>query len=152
MKKIGMMAVAAFAALAAFAANMASQKWVEMKMAELEARMSVTHAISPMAVDAGTNGLVTLSFEAASVAALAVTNSANATITNGALFAWAGNGSYTNAYFKSAVFATQTNFVWNGVQSTVVGGVDTFSAPGGFGVAGRYITPTQAKAIRGEAQ
>jgi hypothetical protein len=149
MKKVMIAALAVSAALAAFAANMASQKWVEMRMADLEARLNVTRAISPMAVDAGTNGTYYAFFESASEYALSVTNSANSTITNGALFAWNGGGVYTNAAL-GAITATQTNFVWNGVQSAVVGGVDTFSAPDGFGVIGWRITPTEAKSVKGE--
>lgn len=173
MKKMATLALAALMAAVAHSANMASQKWVEMKLKELGAygvltnettkalieqmvaeavsnSLAITEAISPIMADAGTNGTFYAYFEPASVAALAVTNSANATITNGTLFAWAGNGVYTNAPLNSAVSATQTNFVWNAIQSSVVDGVDTFGGPNGFSVTGLYITPTQAAAIQGE--
>ena len=52
MKKVLAVGVCALAA-AAFAANMASQKWVEMKIDELRSEIGVTKAVSPMAVDAG---------------------------------------------------------------------------------------------------
>lgn len=143
-------ATVAFAVVAAWAANMASQNWVEMKLDEVEKRLLVSRAVLPMAVDAGTNGTVYAFYEAASVASLSVTNSANESVTNGTLFAWAGDGVYTNAAIGSAVFATQTNFVWNSVQSSVVDGIDTFALPASFSVIGMYITPSQASAIIGE--
>ena len=123
MKKIVTLALAVLAAAMAYSAEMASQKWVKMKLQEMldgsgvsEAvsnavgriidpyvadavsnSLAVTKAISPMAVDAGTNGTIFAFFEPASVQTLVATNSANMTITNGTLFAWAGNGVYTNA-------------------------------------------------------
>lgn len=168
---------AAFAAiaLAAFAADMASQKWVVMKIVEafdgsgaaeiaasnavsrvvgplvseaVSNSLAVTKAISPMVVDAGTNGTIYAFFEPATVWTLSVTNSLNSAITNGALFAWVGDGVFTNAQL-GAVTATTTNFVWNAVGSTVVDGVDTFVAPNGFGVTGTYLTPTDANKITG---
>jgi hypothetical protein len=149
MKKILVMAALAASSLAATAANMASQPWVLMKLDELRAEFGVTKAVSPMAVDAGTNGTVFAFFEPADVAALLATNSTSLVVTNGATFAWVGNGVYTNAQIASAVFATQTNFVFWGVNSTVVDGVDTFPGVGGFGVTGTYITSKEAKTLTG---
>lgn len=168
---------AAFAAiaLAAFAADMASQKWVIMKITEafdgsgaaevaasnavsrvvgpmvsnaVSNSLAVTKAISPMAVDAGTNGMIYAFFEPATVQTLTVTNSLNAAITNGALFAWVGDGVFTNAHL-GAVTATRTNFVWNAIGSRVVDGIDTFVAADGFGVTGMYLTPAQANEVTG---
>lgn len=136
-------------AAAAFAANMASQKWVEMKIGESENRMLVNRSVLPMAVDAGTNGTIYASFEPADVAALSVTNSTNAAIANGMVFAWVGDGSYTNAALGTAIFSTKTNFVWRGTLSSVVDGVDTFGGIGGFGVVGTLVTKTQAEEITG---
>lgn len=147
MRRLTAILLAACVALAASAANMASQKWVEMKLREINAL--VNRSVSPMAVDAGTNGTIYATFEPATVATLVATNSANATITNGAAFAWLGNGIYTNAQLGCAIFATQTNFVWNAVQSVVTNGLDTFVAADGFAVKGTYLTPTQAAPIRG---
>ena len=146
------MASCAFAlAAAAFAANMASQKWVEMKIDELRAEIGVTRAISPMAVDAGTNGTIYAFFDPATHPALSVTNSANASITNGALFAWVGSGVYTNSEL-GAINATQTNFVWNAVGSRVVDGIDTFIVSQGFGVTGTYLTKSQFDEVAGGAR
>lgn len=150
MKKVLAVGACALAA-AAFAANMASQKWVEMKIDELRSEIGVTKAVSPMAVDAGTNGTVYAFFEPATVATLVATNSESPVVTNGAMFAWVGDGVYTNSSF-GAVTATQTNFVYMGVGSSVVDGLDTFPGIGGFAVTGTYITPTDAKAITGGAQ
>lgn len=168
---------AAFAAiaLAAFAADMASQKWVLLKINEAFAgsgaaetaasnavsrivgpmvseavsnSLAVTKAISPMAVDAGTNGMIFAFFEPATVQTLVATNSLNAAITNGAMFAWVGDGVFTNANL-GAVTATRTNFVWNAIGSKVVNGIDTFVAADGFGVTGTYLTQTQADEVTG---
>lgn len=151
MKKVLVMAALAASALAATAANMASQPWVLMKLDELRAEFGVTKAVSPMAVDAGTNGTVFAFFEPADVAALVATNSASAVVTNGAMFAWVGDGVYTNSAL-GAVTATQTNFVYMGIGSSVLDGLDTFPGVGGFALTGTYITPTDAKAITGGAQ
>ena len=152
MKKALLMAALAALAFPADSANMASQPWVQMKIDALRDEFGVTKAVAPMAVDAGTNGTIYAFFEPATIATLVVTNSANAVVTNGALFAWTGNGVYTNAQFGSAVFATQTNFVWNGIGSSVVDGIDTFAVTNGFSVTGEYITPTEAKTITGGAE
>lgn len=161
-----MLTIAAFVALAAcpsFAADMASQKWVEMRLTNAATRawiyatvneavsnsLAITKAISPMAVDAGTNGMVYAFFEPATVMTLMATNSLNSTITNGAMFAWIGEGVYTNAAL-GAIFSTETNFVWRATPSQVVDGIDTFVRPDGFGVVGLYLTQTQAETVRGE--
>ena len=160
-----MLAIAALAALAAcpsFAADMASQKWVEVRPRiaapggwiyatvneAVSNSLAITKAISPMVADAGTNGMVYAFFEPATVPTLMATNSLNSTITNGALFAWNDGGVYTNAAL-GAIFSTETNFVWRATLSQVVDGIDTFVRPDGFGVTGLYITPTQAEAVRG---
>jgi hypothetical protein len=102
-----------------------------------------------MAVDAGTNGMIYATFEPASVYALCVTNSLNAAITNGTLFAYVADGVYTNADF-GAISSTTSNFVWNAVGSSVVDDVDTFTGDDGFSVLGWRVTPTQAGEIIGE--
>lgn len=175
MRKLLLTACVALAACAAYSANMASQKWVEMKISELLAgkgvdvavsnavsvlvppyvaeavsnSLAITKAISPMAVEAGTNGMVYAFFEPATVPTLMATNSLNSTITNGSLFAWNDGGVYTNAAL-GAITSTETNFVWRATPSQVVDGIDTFVRPDGFGVTGLYVTPKQAKSIRGE--
>ena len=152
MRKLAIIALAV-AAFAARAADMASQKWVELKLDELVEdlkMMDIVKATQPLAFRMGTNGTLYASFARRTEYALSVTNSANAVVTNGALFAWAGNGVYTNAQLASAVFATKTNFVWNGIGSTVADGRCFFAVADGFGVTGVRLTQEEARKVKGE--
>lgn len=133
----------AFAALAALCAARAalgvgaSQEWVRRYVSGLTASKDGTFS-----ADAGDLGTITARYEAFSVAALVATNAApGCAVTNGQVFAWAGDGSYRGG--GETVTPTQTNLVWRGVPSAVVDGIDTFA--GAFGVVGTMVTPTQAK-------
>ena len=85
-------------------------------------------------------------YETSTVYALVATNSAHVSITNGALFAYAASGLYTNRVLGTGIQATRTNLVWNGIGSVVTNGVDTF--PGQFGVFGTLIPPSRAEGLR----
>ena len=173
----------AFAALAAFAlpaADMASQKWAQIKIDEgldtcftnaatramveslvrdaalaeakrvLGERTLIGKATRPLYFNDGTNIVAVAYLRWRDVPALAVTNSTNATVTNGAVFAWAGGGVYTNAQLGCAIVSTQTNFVWNGIGSTVADGRVTFAAADGFDVTGLRLTKEEAREVKGE--
>lgn len=134
------LAFAALAALCAARASLgvgASQEWVRRYVSGLTASKDGTFS-----ADAGDLGTITARYEAFSVAALVATNAApGCAVTNGQVFAWAGDGSYRGG--GETVTPTQTNLVWRGVPSAVVDGIDTFA--GAFGVVGTMVTPTQAK-------
>ena len=95
MRKLASIALAA-AAFALPAADMASQKWVDMKIREaqglrkadifaqakamLDDKLLITKATQPLAFSMGTNGMLFASFARRTVYALMATNSLNATI------------------------------------------------------------------------
>lgn len=136
----------ALAGLAAASASgiAASQAWVREYVAGLTGGTNDT--VTVLSED---GRAVTLAYEPYSEAGLMATNSANAAVADGTLFAWDGAGRYVNAKAGLAVVATATNFVFGAAQSSVVGGIDVFSdADGGaFGVVSRPLTPSEAAAL-----
>ncbi len=148
MRRIAFMSVAALCAARCFGIA-ASQAWVISYVAGLNGG---TNGV--ISVDAGNGRTITATYELFTEPALMVTNSANAAVTNGMLFAWNGSGAYVNAPAAKTVTATATNLVFGAAQSAVVGGVDTFAdAPGGaFAVVSRPITKSDAKRLKGGAQ
>ena len=140
--------IAALAAPCAFGIA-ASQAWVREYVAGLNG--GTNNAFSVTASDGRT---LTLTYELFTESALMATNSANATVTNGTLFAWNGEGKYLNALAGLAIEATATNFTFGASQSRVVGGIDTFvDAEGGaFGVVSRPITKSEAARLKGGAE
>lgn len=143
--------VAAAAALAAPCAFgiAASQEWVRQYVAGLNGGTNDTFTAT---TPGGTK--ITMTYELFTEAALMATNSANATVTNGTLFAWNGEGRYLNLNVPPGltIQATTTNFIFGAAQSRVVDEIDTFvDADGGaFGVVARPITKSEADRLKGE--
>lgn len=107
------------------------------------------------ALNGGTNGVIVTEgggyrfevvFEPADQYAIVVTNSTDATVTNGTLFAYTTDGVYTNGVLELAIYSTSSNLVYSGVGSVVTNGFDYFD--GYFGVLGTRITQSQAEALR----
>lgn len=139
MKRIITTAAAGLVASSVLAIG-ASQEWVKDYISRLNGG---TNAV--ITVDAGAEfGEMRASFELASVMTLVATNSSSAAITNGTRFVNTDPGLYkTRTYGGYEITATRTNFVYNGVQSTVVDGLDSFG--GLFSVYGEMVTPSRAK-------
>ena len=148
MRRIAFAAVAALCAAQCFGIA-ASQAWVREYVAGMNGG---TNGV--ISVDVGDGRTLTATYELFTEPALMVTNSANAAVTNGMLFAWNGRGAYVNAPAAKTVTATATNLVYGAAQSAVVGGVDTFAdAQGGpFAVVSRPITKSDAERLMEGAQ
>lgn len=142
------------AALAAVAAALAaprvfgiaaSQAWVREYVAGLNGGTNDTFSVT-----ASDGRTITMTYELYTESALMATNSANATVTNGTLFAWNGAGRYLNVPAGLAIEATATNFTFGAAQSRVVDEIDTFAdAEGGaFGVVSRPITKSEAARLK----
>lgn len=127
----------------------ASQAWVVKYVAGLNGG---TNGV--FSADAGNGRTLTATYELFTEPALMVTNSANAAVTNGMLFAWNGSGKYVNAPAAKEIAATATNLVYGAAQSAVVGGIDTFAdaAGGSFAVLSRPITKSDAARLKGGAR
>lgn len=122
----------------------ATQAWVKEYIESLNG--STNGVIS---VDYG-EGTVSATFQPATNAALMVTNAlptrSALAVTNGTLFATIDAGdSYTNAALSLAIFATPSNFVFNGINSIVTNGIDTFVDE--FSVGGARITDRELEAL-----
>lgn len=132
--------------------RMASEPYVDGRIEELRAQiaeLAASGANGGAVVSADNtvaSGPFTATYELCTVPALVATNSVHASVTNGTLFAYVADGRYVNAPLGEEIRATQTNFVWRGIGSSVVDGLDAFG--GAFSVAGRFIAPSQAEALK----
>lgn len=153
-KSIALAAVAA--CVAAFAEPAPSRAWVRNFVSNFVQKSSAT--IQAEQTEVNTNGCtvittgsgedqVVLTIEDATVRALkasAVTSAAvSRGVTNDMRFVWSGGGSWLNP--SATITSTATNFVFDGVGSAVIDGVDTF--PGLFSVTGVMIQPSVALSI-----
>lgn len=136
-KKI--MAFAGLLALGAFGIT-ASQEWVKDFVARLNGS---TNEVLSTEVD---GCRVEMSYQLKTERAIMVTNSVEATLPDGTLFAYTSNGVFTNKVVGSFIRATATNLVWNGIGSRVENGFDRFD--GHFSVAGGLITLNEAEGLK----
>ena len=146
---IAIIAAALIRATSAAPSPAATQAWVRDYMSRLNGGTNGT-----VSVEVAGGGTVMGEFYPATNAALMATNvlptrSAQA-VTNGTLFARipGSGGIYTNAALTLAIFATPSNFTFNGIGSIVTNGIDTFD--GEFSVGGTRITTPQRTIIIGE--
>ena len=153
----------AFAALAALCAARAalgigaSQEWVRRYVATNAATASSAvyswSATNGVVTVVGSNGTDTVTIrgllreEYAIVSTNCTTEASGIGVTNGTLFAWTGAGAFTNAALGAAVFSTASNFVFRGVQSAPVDGLDRIE--GWFDVYGTKIDREAAARIMG---
>ena len=157
----------AFAALAALCAARAalgigaSQEWVRRYVSTNAATAS-----SAVYSWSATNGVVTvvgsnetdtvtirglIREEYALVSTNCTTEASGIGVTNGTIFAWTGAGAFTNAALGAAVFSTASNFVFRGVNSAIVDGLDRIE--GWFDVYGTKIDrEAAARLLGGEAE
>ena len=156
----------AFAALAALCAARAalgigaSQEWVRRYVSTNAATASSAvyswSATNGVVTVVGSNGTDTVTIrgllreEYALVSTNCTTEASGIGVTNGTLFAWTGAGAFTNAALGAAVFSTSSNFVFRGVQSAPVDGLDRID--GWFDVYGTKIDrEAGARLLGGEA-
>lgn len=153
--------IAAHAAQGAFAIA-ASQAWVENfvsnyvanSTAEVIARTTtvVSNGNTVIAANGGTTNEMRLVIQDSSDAALRATNctatAVAASVTNGTLFVWNGEGAYVNP--AGNITATASNFVWRTVGSVPSGGLERFA--GWFDVKGVRIQPNTSFAITNAIQ
>ena len=153
----------AFAALVALCAARAalgigaSQEWVRRYVAtNAETASSAVYswsATNGVVTVVGSNGTDTVTIRGLlrEEYALVTTNGTPAAagigVTNGTLFAWTGAGAFTNAALGAAVFSTASNFVFRGVQSAPVDGLDRIE--GWFDVYGTKIDREAAARLMG---
>ena len=153
----------AFAALAALCAARAalgigaSQEWVRRYVAtNAETASSAVYswsATNGVVTVVGSNGTDTVTIrglireEYALVSTNCTTEASGIGVTNGTLFAWTGAGAFTNAAIGAAVFSTASNFVFRGVQSAPVDGLDRIE--GWFDVYGTKIDREAAARLMG---
>ena len=153
----------AFAALAALCAARAalgigaSQEWVRRYVATNAATASSAvyswSATNGVVTVVGSNGTDTVTIrgllreEYAIVSTNCTTEASGIGVTNGTLFAWTGAGAFTNAALGAAVFSTASNFVFRGVQSAPVDGLDRIE--GWFDVYGTKIDREAAARLMG---
>ena len=153
----------AFAALAALCAARAalgigaSQEWVRRYVAtNAETASSAVYswsATNGVVTVVGSNGTDTVTIrglireEYALVSTNCTTEASGIGVTNGTLFAWTGAGAFTNAALGAAVFSTASNFVFRGVQSAPVDGLDRIE--GWFDVYGTKIDREAAARLLG---
>lgn len=135
----------------------ASQAWVmnyvsnfvANSAAEVQAGTTVENVdgVTTYTASAGTDNEMRLVVWDSSDAALKVSNCSNAAtltgLTNGTIFVWNGAGKYINP--QGTIWVTKTNFVYNGVSSRPVDGVDRFD--GWFDVQGVLIQPVTSAAV-----
>lgn len=156
----------AFAALAALCAARAalgigaSQEWVRRYVStNSETASSAVYswsATNGVVTVVGSNGTDTVTIrglireEYALVSTNCTTEASGIGVTNGTLFAWTGAGAFTNAAIGAAVFSTASNFVFRGVNSAIVDGLDRIE--GWFDVYGTKIDrEAAARLLGGEA-
>lgn len=153
----------AFAALAALCAARAalgigaSQEWVRRYVAtNAETASSAVYswsATNGVVTVVGSNGTDTVTIrglireEYALVSTNCTTEASGIGVTNGTLFAWTGAGAFTNAALGAAVFSTASNFVFRGVESATVDGLDRIE--GWFDVYGTKIDREAAARLMG---
>ena len=153
----------AFAALAALCAARAalgigaSQEWVRRYVSTNAATASSAvyswSATNGVVTVVGSNGTDTVTIrglireEYALVSTNCTTEASGIGVTNGTLFAWTGAGAFTNAALGAAVFSTASNFVFRGVQSAPVDGLDRIE--GWFDVYGTKIDREAAARLLG---
>lgn len=153
----------AFAALAALCAARAalgigaSQEWVRRYVSTNAATASSAvyswSATNGVVTVVGSNGTDTVTIrglireEYALVSTNCTTEASGIGVTNGTLFAWTGAGAFTNAAIGAAVFSTASNFVFRGVQSAPVDGLDRIE--GWFDVYGTKIDREAAARLMG---
>ena len=157
----------AFAALAALCAARAalgigaSQEWVRRYVSTNAATASSAvyswSATNGVVTVVGSNGTDTVTIrglireEYALVSTNCTTEASGIGVTNGTLFAWTGAGAFTNAALGAAVFSTASNFVFRGVNSAIVDGIDRIE--GWFDVYGTKIDrEAAARLLGGEAE
>ena len=153
----------AFAALAALCAARAalgigaSQEWVRRYVAtNAETASSAVYswsATNGVVTVVGSNGTDTVTIrgllreEYALVSTNGTPAAAEIGVTNGTLFSWTGDGAFTNAALGAAVFSTASNFVFRGVNSAPVDGLDRIE--GWFDVYGTKIDREAAARLMG---
>ena len=153
----------AFAALAALCAARAalgigaSQEWVRRYVSTNAATASSAvyswSATNGVVTVVGSNGTDTVTIrglireEYALVSTNCTTEASGIGVTNGTLFAWTGAGAFTNAAIGAAVFSTASNFVFRGVNSAIVDGIDRIE--GWFDVYGTKIDREAAARLMG---
>lgn len=123
----------------------ATQEWVRRYIAGLNATSNtISTSVGP------TNVVAT--YELFTEPALVVTNATPSAspVSNGVLFAFSDYGHvYRNREIGAFIDATKTNFVFRGIGSSVVNGLDTFAGPGwSFAVLGTLIAPSRAKELK----
>lgn len=149
------LAMAASAPLCAAYGIGASQEWVRDYVRTNTSSLaggaySVEDGVATMSVTNAAGTVATLTSEIADSAAVCATNCTDAAtalgVTNGTLFAWIGEGVYTNAPLGEAVTCTATNLVFRGVGSAVsAAGLD--HVEGWCDLFGTRVTNTQREAL-----
>lgn len=152
------LAAAAFAPLCAAYGVGASQEWVRDYVRTNAAgasslasgAYSVVDGVATISVTNAAGTVATLTAEIADSAAVCATNCTDAAtalgVTNGTLFAWIGEGVYTNAALGEAVTCTATNLVFRGVGSAAdADGLD--HVEGWCDLFGTRVTNTQREAL-----
>ena len=160
MRHLAFAAISAICAARAALGIGASQEWVRRYVSTNAATASSAvyswSATNGVVTVVGSNGTDTVTIrgllreEYALVSTNCTTEASGIGVTNGTLFAWTGAGAFTNAALGAAVFSTSSNFVFRGVQSAPVDGLDRID--GWFDVYGTKIDrEAAARLLGGEA-